>query len=186
MDDGLQNPGLAQDLRVVVVDGAVGFGNGRAIPAGPLRERIHDGLSRADAVVMIGPDERGALRNLTKQLPTLRARLVLKDQAHLAGERLVPFCGIGRPDKFRRSLVEAGVCIAEFHAFPDHHPFKPAELEALVAAALSQDAELVTTEKDWVRLSPFWRGRIRALPVLLVWQDEQALLRLLDRLRFDA
>jgi tetraacyldisaccharide 4'-kinase len=183
MDDGLQNPDLIQDLRLVVVDGPVGFGNGRPIPAGPLREHAGSGLARADALIMIGTDAHGLIRRIAGRLPVLRARLVLGDADRLAGERLVAFAGIGRPEKFRDSLIEAGADIAEFRPFPDHHPFTSPELEDLVAAARRLDAELVTTEKDWVRLSSLWRGRIRALPVRIVWRDETAVLGLLDLLR---
>lgn len=183
MDDGLQNPGLVQDLRLIVVDGPAGFGNGHAIPAGPLREHVDEGVERADALIVIGPDDRHVGRSLQSRLPVLHASLALDNAARLRGERLVAFCGIGRPEKFRTSLAEAGADILRFHPFPDHHPFAESELEALLRSADDLDAELVTTEKDWVRLSPLWRGRIRPLPVHIAWQDEAALLRLFERLR---
>jgi tetraacyldisaccharide 4'-kinase len=183
MDDGLQNPSLAQDLRIIVVDGPVGFGNRRAIPAGPLRESIEAGLARADAIVVIGDDTHKVLSEAPTRLPRLRAKLALAEPAQVAGERLVAFCGIGRPEKFRRSLLDAGVDLADFQLFPDHHPYSDTELERISAIAARLGAEPVTTEKDWVRLKPEWRGRIRALPASLTWGDEPALLRLLDRLR---
>lgn len=183
LDDGLQNPALAQDLRLVVVDGPVGFGNGRAIPAGPLRERIDDGLRRADAVVLIGPDRQNITARVPGHLPVLRAQLALQDAAALRGRRLVAFCGIGRPDKFRDSLRDADADVVSFGAFPDHHLYSEAELSEAAALAARRSADLVTTEKDWVRLSPIWRGRIKALPVKLAWQDETQLLPLFDRLR---
>jgi tetraacyldisaccharide 4'-kinase len=183
MDDGLQNPHLVQDLRLIVVDGPFGFGNGRAIPAGPLREYVGQGIGRADALIVIGPDDRHVGRYLQGRLPILCASLALNDAAELSGERLVAFCGIGRPEKFRASLIESGADLARFHPFADHHPFAMPELEALAAEADRLDAALVTTEKDWVRLSPLWRGRIRALPVHIAWQDEAALLRLFERVR---
>ena len=93
MDDGLQNSGLVQDLPLLVIDGAVGFGNGRVLPAGPLREPVAAAARRARAAVLIGPDATGATAGL--KLPVLRAALV-PDAAGLAGRRVLAFAGIGR------------------------------------------------------------------------------------------
>jgi len=180
MDDGLQNPALAQDLRLVVVDGETGFGNGRAIPAGPLRETVDAGLARAHALILLGADSHGLEAALAGRLPILRARLEAHDAMGLAGAKLVGFAGIGRPGKFHATLRALGADIAGFHAFPDHHPYAERELESLMRDAESAGAALVTTEKDWVRLTPGWRDRIRAVPVRLRWHDEKAVEALLD------
>jgi tetraacyldisaccharide 4'-kinase len=182
MDDGLQNTGLWQDFRLVVVDGATGFGNGRGIPAGPLREQIGPGLSRANAVVLIGDDARGILPALSANASVYRADLALLGPISYAAQRLVAFAGIGRPEKFRDSLTRSGAVIAGFQAFPDHHAYTIGELAALADQARRADALLVTTEKDWVRLDADWRGRIAPVPVRIVWRDEVALSALLDRL----
>lgn len=176
LDDGFQNPGLVQDLKIVVIDGRAGFGNGRLIPAGPLREPVASGLARADAIVIMGddrpdvaPDIAGAI---TGRAPILRASLETLMAGHLGGSKLVGFAGIGRPEKFRATLVETGAEVAGFHAFSDHHPYRTAELEALAAEAGRSGATLATTEKDWVRLPAPWRDRVRAIPVIIHWRDE--------------
>lgn len=179
MDDGLQNPALAQDLRLIVVDGAAGFGNRRAIPAGPLRESVAGGIARAQALIIMGEDRHGLVREFSPQLPVLRARLELCDAGQWAGARLVAFAGIGRPPKFRSTLAEAKADIASFHAFADHHPYRDTELQALAAEAARLDAALVTTEKDWVRLPPGWQPRIQPAAVTLRWDDEAAIEALL-------
>jgi tetraacyldisaccharide 4'-kinase len=181
MDDGLQNPALVQDLRLIVVDGATGFGNGRAIPAGPLREQVAAGIARADALVLLGDDIQGIEQQYGQSLPILRAALRLRDRDWLARNRVVAFAGIGLPDKFRRSLAEADAEIAGFHPFPDHHSFTTSELQALASTAEREKAVLVTTEKDCMRLSPAWRGRIKALPADLIWRDESAVTSLLNQ-----
>src|SRR5271170_3295535 len=114
MDDGFQNPGLAKDLSLLVVDGAVGFGNARLLPAGPLREPIDSGLARAQAVVLIGPDQAGVARRIAGALPMLGARLV-PDAGWdaLRGRRVVAFAGIGRPQKFFAALEAHGIIVAE-------------------------------------------------------------------------
>jgi len=179
MDDGLQNPTLAKDLSLVVIDGGYGFGNRRVIPAGPLRETIGHGLARADAVVMLGADQTGATAWLGA-IPVLQAE-PRPATADLAGKALVAFAGIGRPQKFFDHFARAGARVVAAHAFPDHHPYTERELAALADVARQAGATLITTEKDWVRLTPAWRTRIQYLPLAVEWQDEAALDRLLDR-----
>jgi len=174
LDDGLQNPTLAQDLRIVVIDGESGFGNGRGIPAGPLRERVDRGLARADAVVLIGDDRGSVAPRVPPGKPVLRARIEPRMPGALAGVRVLGFAGIGRPEKFRATLAAAGAEIAAFRAFADHHPFGARELARMAADAERMGAMLVTTEKDQVRLPPDWRGRVRAVPVVVRWEDERA------------
>ncbi|XKH34648.1 tetraacyldisaccharide 4'-kinase [Azospirillum doebereinerae] len=182
MDDGFQNPGLFKDVSLVVVDGAVGFGNGRLIPAGPLRERIADGLARADALVILG-DDRAGVAALAQGRPVLRGRLEPStDSAELRGRRVLAFAGIGRPEKFFATLESLGADLAARVPFADHHPYRPAEVAALLERAAALDALPVTTAKDAVRLPAALRAHIRVLPVAVAWEDPSALARLLDRL----
>jgi tetraacyldisaccharide 4'-kinase len=176
MDDGHQNFALAKDLSLVVVDGETGFGNGRMIPAGPLREPVARGLARADAVILMqmGTPDLAGFRG-----PVLRAQLVA-DEAGVRGLKLFAFAGIGRPEKFVASLNRAGAILTGTQFFPDHHPFTSAEIAALKARA--GDAPLVTTEKDFVRLHAKDRSGIRVLPVEARFEDEAALDSLLARL----
>ncbi|SMH53519.1 tetraacyldisaccharide 4'-kinase [Azospirillum agricola] len=187
MDDGFQNPGLAKDLSLLVADGAVGFGNGRLIPAGPLRERVADGLRRADALVVLGEDRAGVAAQVaarTPGLPVLHARLepAAADAADLRGRRLLAFAGIGRPEKFFATLEALGAELVQRVPFADHHPFRPAEIAALIDRAATLGALPVTTAKDAVRLPPGLRARLRVLPVAVAWDDPGALDALLDRL----
>jgi tetraacyldisaccharide 4'-kinase len=169
MDDGFQNPGLAKDLSLLVVDGAYGFGNGQVFPAGPLREPPAQGLARAQAVVLIGGNAKGLDFG---GLPVLKARLVPgPEAAELVGRPLVAFAGLGRPEKFFATLEGLGCTVAAERAFPDHHPYTEADLEPLAANGLT----MVTTAKDRVRLPPAWRDRVAVLTVALAWEDEAAL-----------
>lgn len=182
MDDGLQNPSLVQDLRLIVVDGAVGFGNGRPIPAGPLREHIRDGTARADALVVVGTDDTGIVRDYSNRLSILQAVTETEDSHFLSGKRVLAFAGIGRPEKFRTSLAEAGADVAAFHAFADHHPYSDIELSTLAAQAEALGAQLVTTQKDWVRLNETWQSKINAIPIEVSWRNEDLLSALLTKL----
>lgn len=181
MDDGFQNPSLAKDLSLVVVDAGYGFGNGRVLPAGPMREPAASGLARADAVVLLGEDEANVLAQL-EGAPVLRARLEPLNGARLAGQRVVAFAGIARPVKFFATLDRLGARLVARRGFPDHHPYRDDELERLAAEAAAQRALLVTTTKDAARLAPLWRARVETLAITVAWDDEPALDALLDRL----
>jgi tetraacyldisaccharide 4'-kinase len=177
MDDGFQNFDLAKDLSLVVVDAASGFGNGALIPAGPLRERVHHGLARADALVVMGEGEAP----IPPFPRVLRAKLVADAPEAVRGRDVFAFAGIGRPEKFFALLAEIGAKIAGAKAFADHHPFSATELSALRRAAEGAHALLVTTQKDYLRIPPSERHGIVALPVCAVFESD-AVTGLLDRL----
>ncbi len=180
LDDGFQNPYLRLDLALLVIDGGYGFGNGRLLPAGPLREPLAAGLARADGVIVIGADEVGLGRWLPPGLPRLDAHLVpAASTPDLAGRRVLAFAGIGRPAKFFASLAQLGAQLVERHEFADHHPYQPAEIQALIGRAAALDALCVTTEKDRVRLPPALAAKVLTLPIELDFADLPALARLL-------
>ena len=178
LDDGLQNPGVAKDLSLVVVDAEYGFGNGRIIPAGPLREPLAAGLCRADAIVLIGEGrEPAAVRAAGRTV--LRADLVPVGGERLAGERVIAFAGIAHPEKFFATLRGVGAQLVAAHPFPDHHRFADGELARLRREAAALGARLVTTAKDFVRLAPRQQDGIATLEVEIRWREPDRVLRLL-------
>jgi tetraacyldisaccharide 4'-kinase len=180
LDDGHQDPRIAKDLALVVVDRDYGVGNGRVIPAGPLREPVEAGLARAGAVVMIGPPPARPGGFDARGKPVIEARLVPdKEALGLAGKPVLAFAGIGRPEKFFRTLRDIGAKVAGEHAFADHHRYSPEEIMGLAEAAAQAKALLVTTEKDWVRLPVEARPMARAVGVRLEFADGAALERAL-------
>jgi len=181
MDDGFQNPGIAKDLSLVVVDGSYGFGNGRVMPAGPLREPRDAGLARAAAVVLMEPDEAGVASLLPPGLPLLRATLAPVNAEPLRGRSVVAFAGIARPEKFFATLEGFGCRVAARRTFPDHHPFTEAEIASVLSEADHAGALPITTEKDAVRLPPTLQAKVATLPVALRWADTAALESLLAR-----
>lgn len=179
MDDGLQNPSLAKDLSLAVVDAAVGVGNGQPFPAGPLRAPLARQWPHVGGLIVIGDGAAGdAIARVagTRGLPVHRARLGPESQ-DWAGRRCLAFAGIGRPEKFFATLAEAGAVIAARRAFPDHHAYRDGELSALAEEAKRRDAALVTTEKDAVRLPAAFAAEVRVLPVRLAFDDPEALRR---------
>ncbi|PKP80732.1 MAG: tetraacyldisaccharide 4'-kinase [Alphaproteobacteria bacterium HGW-Alphaproteobacteria-18] len=172
MDDGHQNPSLKKDLTLIVIDAGAPFGNGHVLPKGPLREKVPEGLARAQAVVLMGegPVPRDVIAS---GLPVLRARLAPVSRAP-AGP-LVAFAGIGRPQKFFDSLAEAGGTVADAVPFADHHPYGKGDIQFLRRLAKDHSAHLITTSKDHVRLPPEVRQEIHAWPVTALFEDIAAL-----------
>lgn len=185
LDDGFQDPSLVKDVSLVVVDGETGFGNGHCIPAGPLREPVRTGLSRTDAVIVMGADRAGAgaiVGATAPALPVFHARLAPAATAlELKGRRVFGFAGIGRPGKFRATLEEIGADIQGFRAFPDHHPYTTDEAAFLLGQAAAADALPVTTAKDRVRLPAPVREKVTAVEVEAVFGDEAGLAALIGR-----
>lgn len=154
LDDALQNPDLAKDFTLAVVDGGFGFGNGFCVPAGPLRAPIAPMLGHCDATLIIGqhaPD----LRERLGGRPSFSASMQVKNppRSALRGQRVLAFCGIGRPAKFGETLVECGAEVAELLAYGDHHAYSDEDAAYILTEAARLGARPVTTEKDAARLA---------------------------------
>src|SRR5215469_4536055 len=182
LDDGLQNPAIAKTLSIIVIDVAYGFGNRRVIPAGPLREGLGNGLARADAIVLLateGEASRGESIPISDGPATISAVLAPVAGERLRGLRFWAFAGIGRPQKFFATLRALGADLVGTRQFPDHHPFRAVEVDALRRDAGRARARLVTTAKDIVRVPPALRAGIEVLEVEIRWSDPEALDQLL-------
>ncbi|HAQ46435.1 MAG TPA: tetraacyldisaccharide 4'-kinase [Rhodobacter sp.] len=185
MDDGFQNATVSKDLSILVVDAKRGFGNGFCLPAGPLREPISAGLKRADLLVLIGTPLDGAtfLQRYEITIPYVQANLQpLATGMTWQGARVMAFAGIGHPEKFFTSLRDVGANIIDSQALDDHQPLTESLMVRLSARAKAASAQLVTTEKDAVRLPKSWQGQVLTLPVRLQFLDEEPLSKVLQRL----
>lgn len=186
MDDGLQNDSLIKDLSIVVVDGGFGCGNGRTIPAGPLREPVARGLARADAIVVIDrPLQADELKlpPLPPGIPVLHARLEPSPKAaRFRDKRVVAFAGIGHPEKFFQTMQAVGAQVVAAVPFGDHQTYSPEDIMRMVEIACAQEAELVTTAKDYVRLPPEARAMVEVVNVSLEFDTPQMLDPLLHTL----
>jgi tetraacyldisaccharide 4'-kinase len=177
LDDGMQNPSVVKDATIVVVDAHRGFGNGRVMPAGPLREPVDIGLKRGDIVISIG--DQAAQGRFDKTwgdhitLPHVRASLsVIETGMDWNGLRALAFAGIGHPEKFFATLESIGATLLRTEPLRDHQPLSLALMKRLEIEAAALDAQMVTTEKDAVRLPRAFQMKVLTLPVRLTIQDD--------------
>jgi len=173
MDDGFQNPGLYKDLSFLVFDGHYGIGNGKIIPAGPLRETLEDGLKRADAVIILGKD----IHNLAHRckLPVFFGHTEAI-QTTIDNQDVIAFAGIGHPQKFYHTLKQQGFSVVKTIDFPDHHFYTREELEEIVNEAKRLNAQIYTTSKDFVKLPQMYHNVINVLEIAVVWDNPEELI----------
>jgi len=194
LDDGLQNPSLTKDFALVVIDTRRAIGNGRLLPAGPLRVPVEAQLDRADAVLAIGPDSLSAglaEAAAARAMPILHGMLEPERDtvATLACRKYLAFAGIADPEKFFATLAAAGIDAPIRHGFADHHRYTATDAAALIGEAEQQRLGLITTEKDLMRMrgdrqAAALAGRVQTLPVTLRLEDQEAFRGLiLSRLR---
>ena len=189
LDDGFQDPAIGKTLALIVVDAEYGFGNGRVMPAGPLRENLRGGIARSDAVVVLGAEakETGVEQTCTAiGRAVIRGTLAPIAGERLAGERLLAFAGIGRPEKFFATLRRLGAILVDARAFPDHRLYRAGEIDLLRRNAADSGARLITTRKDIERLPPELRVEIEVLEVEVCWLDPAAIAQVMAPVIFPA
>ncbi len=173
LDDGLQNPALAKDLAIMVVDAQMGFGNGQVMPSGPLRETIENAVAKTDLLLTIGPKDNVHAAfldqwDVVKALPHVSSSIEpLQTGMDWQGMEALAFAGIGRPEKFYHTLKNMGVVVKATRSFDDHQVFSTNLLARLEDEAWRLGAQLVTTEKDAVRLPKEWQQKVLTVPVRL-------------------
>jgi tetraacyldisaccharide 4'-kinase len=182
MDDGLQNPGIYKDIKILVINGEMGFGNGKILPAGPLRQPLAQGLDNADAYIVIGDDHANILSQLPKDKPILKTKIEIdQDSAVDRTQNYIAFAGLGYPDKFFNFLKrDCQMDILETVAFSDHYPYSEEDIRKLKSKAQDHSARLITTEKDFMRIPNTVCGEIDVMQISITFDAPQKLIDLIQ------
>ncbi|MCC6598167.1 MAG: tetraacyldisaccharide 4'-kinase [Alphaproteobacteria bacterium] len=183
MDDGLQNPGIHKDIKLIVINGEMGFGNQKMLPAGPLRQPLTKGLENADGFILIGEDVRGLTGILPTDKPIIKANIKPQKGSVLPDKdlRYFAFAGLGYPEKFFSFLKNTiNLNLVETLKFADHYPYTKNDLLTLDRKAKALDARLITTEKDFMRLPATENITVDVVNVEMAFENTDLLARLIE------
>jgi tetraacyldisaccharide 4'-kinase len=176
LDDGMQNPVLQKNLQILAIDSLKGIGNNRNFPAGPLREGLKSGLAKSDLIFIIGNNQSrdfNLINSITlSQKPYFTPTIKLKENLDKNME-YIAFAGIGNPEKFYSLLLENNLKVKQYISFGDHHHYSEDEIKKLLELARLNKASLITTEKDYVKLTNNYKELIICARVGLEFENEQ-------------
>ena len=154
MDDGLQNSQLNHDIRFLLIDKNLKFGNKLCLPAGPLRQTIKLGIKGIDRIVLTGNNKVNNIDLFkTYNIPIIETKTKVTKSPKIQNKKIFAFCGLGNPDKFYQTLNENGYDISFTKSFPDHYNYNYQDINKLILTATNQNLELITTEKDYVKIN---------------------------------
>ena len=153
MDDGLQNYQLVQDIKLLLVDKNLKFGNNLCIPSGPLREPASLALMRIDAIVLTGNNNEVVDFNNVHNKTVFNTKVKTIKVPKIKKKKLLAFCGLANSKKFYQTLKENGFNVTSTKSFPDHFEYKNRDIDKLISEANSKNLKLITTEKDYVKIN---------------------------------
>ena len=167
LDDGIQDASIKGDLNLLVFNGLQGLGNGKIIPAGPLREKLSDSIKKCHLSIIIDEDINNIANKLNNLLPIIKAKINIESEYlnNFKNKNVVAFCGLGFPEKFFKTIKEIGCNIRYKKSFPDHYQYKEKDLKELIDIAIKYNSLLITTEKDHIKILKKYRNRIYYFPI---------------------
>ncbi len=170
IDDWLKNNYLIKDYRVLVIDSEQMFGNECLFPAGPLMHKIDASIRSSDSVIIIGNYNElleNNIKEIKENIQIFRAKMETVDKVPVENNRIIAFCGLGYPNKFKNTLQECGYKILDFLKFSDHHPYTITEIKRLINIAKNNGATLITTTKDYVKIPEIFKKEIKIIQIKL-------------------
>ncbi len=189
LDDGYQNSKINKDLSLVVVDSEVLFGNEFIFPLGPLREQISSGLSRADAIILVGNNHKINTRKIDSlrtenKIPILEGFINKKKKStnNNNNKKVLAFSGIAFPDKFFKTLKDMGYTLIKTKVFPDHYPYTLKDMIKLKNYAENYGLKLITTEKDIVRVPKRFHEFIDIIKIEFQFKNSEKIKEMIKKL----
>jgi len=190
MDDGFQSARLAIDYALLVIDATRGLGNGHIVPGGPVRAPIRQQLRYSTALLKVGGGEAAdyIVRIAARAAkPYFTASLKVQDGVDLSGRNVLAFAGIADPSKFFRTVESVGALIAARRSFGDHEHLTDDEIDDILLTAGRDGLQIVTTAKDFVRLTGHHgkaeelAAKCHVIEVEMAFADAQAPALIIDR-----
>ena len=167
LDDGLQDESIFSNLNIIVFNGYQGIGNGRIIPAGPMRENLNKALNKSHLALIIDEDKKNISQQINKTIPIIQSNLIIEDKYinNFKNKEVIAFCGIGYPQKFYKSLNKIGCKVLYTKSFPDHYHYSEQDIKKLLKKSQELNSLLITTEKDHVKIMENYKSRIYYFPI---------------------
>ncbi len=167
LDDGLQDESIYSNLNIIVFNGFQGIGNGRIIPAGPMRENLNKAINKSHLALIIEEDKNNISKLINKSLPIIHSNLIIEDKYinNFKNKNVIAFCGIGYPEKFYNSLKKIGCKILYTKSFPDHYHYSEKDIKYLLKKSHELNSLLITTEKDHIKIMKDFKNRIYYFPI---------------------
>jgi len=181
-DDGLQDRLIEYDIKFVCFDADQWIGNGLLLPSGPLREKVTS-LRKYDAVFLKKNNknnETQKIENIIKNInPKIKVFHTFYKPINLEefelSKKYIIFSGIGNPGNFRKLIEQSKINIVDEIIFPDHYNYAQKDIENLEKKARSLNSEVITTEKDFTKISKLTSNNIKCLKVELVIENKENL-----------
>lgn len=174
IDDWLSNNYLEKDCKILVIDSEQMFGNECLFPAGPLMHKIDLSIKISDIILIIG-DYNEELENniklINNKIPIFRAKMEAVNKIEIENNKVIAFCGLGYPNKFKKTLNELNYNIIDFIIFSDHHPYTITEIHKLINIAKSNNVTLITTTKDYIKIPDEFKNEIKTIQIKLVLEN---------------
>ncbi len=185
VDNGFYCKTLVKDFNILVIDENQRFGNEQLLPAGPLVETVSNGIKTSDAILIIGEksDELETKIRLVKDVPIFYAKLTVSTPVVIKNNKVLGFCGLGYPKKFKQTLEHCKYDIVDFVTFSDHHPYTITEIQRLIEKASSVNATLITTLKDYVKIPDVFRSEMKVVPISVVPENDLLEQLLIERVK---
>ena len=162
-------------LNILVFNGSQGIGNGKIIPAGPLREKLSESIKKCNFSIIIDEDKNNLTSIINKYIPLVKAEIKIESEYlnNFKNKDVVAFCGIGYPNKFFETLEKIGCNIKYRKVFPDHHQYKNKEIIQLLNDSIKYNSLLITTEKDHIKIPNKYKGRIFYFPIKIIFNNDK-------------